>query len=131
MPPLELQIVDCRLPIATNRTRKQKAGQHQPSGFFKVCESATPELCVTVLYSLSLGFFRFRGLNGISEFSRDPRVSRRPSASDKFFILNFSISDFQGFSLCLQRFSLESGGSTRRFPYGCLVATSSQLPLIA
>jgi hypothetical protein len=53
-------------------------------------ESATPELCVTVLYSLSLGFFRFRGLNGMSEIPKDLRVSRRPS--DGFQISNLRSS---------------------------------------
>ena len=56
--------------------------------------------------SLSLGFFRFRGLNGISEIPKDFGLSRRPSASGKFIILNFSISDFQDFSFCLLRFLL-------------------------
>src|SRR6476661_5657218 len=92
-------------PVIGSDGQTKKAGQHELSGFSNL--SATPELCVTVLYSLSLGFFRFRGLNGMSEIPKNFGVSRRPSASDKFFILNFNISDFQDFSFCLQRFSLE------------------------
>jgi hypothetical protein len=34
-----------------------------------------------VVFSLSLDFFRYRGLNGMSEIPKDLRVSRRPIQS--------------------------------------------------
>jgi hypothetical protein len=41
-------------------------------------------------YSLSLGFFRFRGLNGITEIPKNFSLSRRPS--DVFQIVNLRSS---------------------------------------
>jgi hypothetical protein len=54
---------------------KKKAGQRELSGFSNL--SATPELCVTVLYSLSSGLFRFQSLHGITKQIRKSKIEIR------------------------------------------------------
>ena len=51
-------------------------------GIFKVSNQTKTELCVTRRFFGS-GFFRFQSLHGMSEFLRDPRVSRRPVPTGK------------------------------------------------
>jgi len=90
-----------------SRLSKKNAGRLLGHPAFCVDLQQRLNCALLVVFSLSLDFFRYRGLNGMSEIPKNFGVSRRPSASGNYFIPNFSVSDFQDFSFCLLRFSLE------------------------
>jgi hypothetical protein len=58
---------------------KKMPDVNYPSGIFSRYTTKT-ELCVTVI-SLSLGFFRFQSLHGISEIPKNFSLSRRPKST--------------------------------------------------
>jgi hypothetical protein len=57
---------------------KQKAGQRELSGFVRLRQRLL-NCALPFRYSLSLGFFRFQGLNGITEPPKSFSLSRRPT----------------------------------------------------
>ena|ERR1700748_3806789 len=68
------------LALQNSNTTNKKAGQHQPSGF-QIMSQRLLNCALSVVSSLSLDFFRYRGLNDMSEIPKDLRVSRRPIQS--------------------------------------------------
>src|ERR1043166_1373946 len=78
-PRLPFQSASGALALQSSVTCNKKAGQLQPSGFSK-CQRLL-NCALLALSSLSLDFFRYRGLNGMSEIPKDLRVSRRPIQS--------------------------------------------------
>jgi hypothetical protein len=53
---------------------KKTPDSYPPSGTSRCQQTTKTELCGTVSISLSLGFFRFQGLNGICETSKGFRA---------------------------------------------------------
>ena len=66
---------------SSERTRKCRMAK-APSGILESTTKQKLNCALPFRSSLSLGFFRFRGLNGISEIPKDIGLSRRPTARE-------------------------------------------------
>ena len=58
---------------------QEKCRTAKPSGILEPANKQKLNCALPFRFSLSLGFFRFQGLNGISETPKDFRLSRRPT----------------------------------------------------
>jgi hypothetical protein len=67
-----------RFVSSAGQQEQKNAGQHGSHPAFFVDLQQRLNCALLALCSLSLDFFRYRGLNGMSEIPKDLRVSRRP-----------------------------------------------------
>src|SRR5438128_810734 len=80
------------MPDFRRRRAKQKCRIAKPSGILESAIKQKLNCALPFRFSLSLGFFRFRGLNGISEIPKDVGLSRRPVLTRPFSDSRFNDS---------------------------------------